>query len=289
MTKRWSAELELVGAGGEPVDLWRTLASHGVADLPPNLIDDEARTLETTLALGRLPLERSGRLARETTPWTRAVLRDDSRAYLAGLPLTLRLGDLVMAHGSLTDPERYVTRPAEAREELLALERMAAGVRVLVLGHTHRPWLYHESAGTLPSPTGRTTALPPAGRLLVNPGSVGQSRQRERVPHARFLLLDLDRGEIRPFAEPYDVDAARAALRAAGLPRSCVHVAPGRLRAAWIDIPEVVSAATVTLLWPVFRYSPIRDAYVLRAIGGKRGPVLVVRRGVDRLPRSAAS
>jgi len=50
-----------------------------------------------------------------------------------------------------------------------------------------------------------------------------------------------------------------------------------------------VSAATVTLLWPLFRYSPIRDAYILRAIGGRRGPVLVVRRGVDWLPRSAAS
>jgi N-glycosylase/DNA lyase len=47
----WSAELELVGAGGEPVDLWRTLVSHGVADLPPNRIDEEAHTLETTLAL----------------------------------------------------------------------------------------------------------------------------------------------------------------------------------------------------------------------------------------------
>jgi 3-methyladenine DNA glycosylase/8-oxoguanine DNA glycosylase len=53
MAKRWSAELELKGAGGEPVDLWRTLASHGLADLPPNVIDEEARTLETTLALPR--------------------------------------------------------------------------------------------------------------------------------------------------------------------------------------------------------------------------------------------
>jgi 3-methyladenine DNA glycosylase/8-oxoguanine DNA glycosylase len=51
--KPWSAELELKGAGGEPVDLWRTLASHGVADLPPNVLDEEARTLETTLPLPR--------------------------------------------------------------------------------------------------------------------------------------------------------------------------------------------------------------------------------------------
>ena len=47
------AELALVGAGGEPVDLWRTISSHGVADLPPNRIDDEQRTLEVTLAVAR--------------------------------------------------------------------------------------------------------------------------------------------------------------------------------------------------------------------------------------------
>jgi 3-methyladenine DNA glycosylase/8-oxoguanine DNA glycosylase len=44
-------EIELVGAGGEPVDLRRTLASHGVADLPPNRLDQDAWTLETTLAV----------------------------------------------------------------------------------------------------------------------------------------------------------------------------------------------------------------------------------------------
>jgi N-glycosylase/DNA lyase len=49
--RAWKAELELVGAGGEPVDLQRTLVSHGVADLPPNEIDAAAATLTTTLAL----------------------------------------------------------------------------------------------------------------------------------------------------------------------------------------------------------------------------------------------
>jgi N-glycosylase/DNA lyase len=53
MAKRWSAELELVGAGGEAVDLWRTLTSHGVAYLAPNSLDEESRTLTTTLPLPR--------------------------------------------------------------------------------------------------------------------------------------------------------------------------------------------------------------------------------------------
>jgi 3-methyladenine DNA glycosylase/8-oxoguanine DNA glycosylase len=49
----WSAQLPLVGAGGEPVDLRRTIASHGVADLPPNRTDEDALTLEVTLRLPR--------------------------------------------------------------------------------------------------------------------------------------------------------------------------------------------------------------------------------------------
>ncbi len=46
-------ELRLVGAGGEPVDLRRTLASHGVASLPPQRLDETAWTLETTLPTRR--------------------------------------------------------------------------------------------------------------------------------------------------------------------------------------------------------------------------------------------
>ena len=49
----WSAELPLLGAGGEPVDLRRTIASHGVADLPPNRTDEDALTIETTVRLPR--------------------------------------------------------------------------------------------------------------------------------------------------------------------------------------------------------------------------------------------
>jgi 3-methyladenine DNA glycosylase/8-oxoguanine DNA glycosylase len=51
-----ASQIELRGAGGEPVDFRRTIASHGVADLPPNRIDEEAWTLELTLPLaGKKP------------------------------------------------------------------------------------------------------------------------------------------------------------------------------------------------------------------------------------------
>jgi 3-methyladenine DNA glycosylase/8-oxoguanine DNA glycosylase len=42
-------EIELVGAGGEPVDFRRTLASHGVAELLPNRLDEDRWTFATVL------------------------------------------------------------------------------------------------------------------------------------------------------------------------------------------------------------------------------------------------
>jgi 3-methyladenine DNA glycosylase/8-oxoguanine DNA glycosylase len=44
-------ELRLRGGGGEPVDLARTLNSHGFAELPPLRLDAEANALEVTLPM----------------------------------------------------------------------------------------------------------------------------------------------------------------------------------------------------------------------------------------------
>ena len=61
MTTRLS--LPLVGPGGEPVDLVRTLNSHGFADLAPLRLDEAAHTLELTVRIpgGRPRRVRVGR------------------------------------------------------------------------------------------------------------------------------------------------------------------------------------------------------------------------------------
>jgi hypothetical protein len=46
-------EISLRGPNGEPVDFVRTIVSHGVAELPPNRVDLEACTLQTTLSIPR--------------------------------------------------------------------------------------------------------------------------------------------------------------------------------------------------------------------------------------------
>jgi len=43
----------LRGPSGEPVDLWRTLVSHGFHELAPSALDEQARTLSVTLRMPR--------------------------------------------------------------------------------------------------------------------------------------------------------------------------------------------------------------------------------------------
>jgi 3-methyladenine DNA glycosylase/8-oxoguanine DNA glycosylase len=69
----------LRGPAGEPVDLWRTLASHGFHDLAPASLDETARTLTITLRMPR------GRPRRVTIG---AGARRTARVTVAGPPLS---------------------------------------------------------------------------------------------------------------------------------------------------------------------------------------------------------
>jgi 3-methyladenine DNA glycosylase/8-oxoguanine DNA glycosylase len=74
-------EIELVGAGGEPVDWRRTMASHGVADLLPNRLDEERWTFATVLDVAgraqpvRISESRPGYVLVEGTKATLPVVR----------------------------------------------------------------------------------------------------------------------------------------------------------------------------------------------------------------------
>ena len=81
-------ELELVGAGGEPVDFWRTVNSHGLNDLVPNRIDSVERTLELTLYPGPQTV-----LVRKSGPTTVAVEGRAPRRVAGAVRHVLRLDE----------------------------------------------------------------------------------------------------------------------------------------------------------------------------------------------------
>ena len=65
------------------------------------------------------------------------------------------------------------------------------------------------------------------GRWLVNPGSVGQPRDRDA--RAAWAIYDAEADEIEFRRTPYDVAAAQNAILEAGLPSLLAHrLAEGR-------------------------------------------------------------
>jgi len=210
---------DLVGYGPFPNECVERLAELDAACVAGN---------HDLIVLGQLSDERCIPLAKTSLAWTREVLSDDARAYLGALPRTLETGPVVVAHGSLDDPQEYTRTAEQAVAQLARLER----ARILVVGHTHRPWACDEGGRAWRPSGGQGPALLQE-RVLLNPGAVGQSREF-RV-RAHYVLLDLDRRVSQFKAVRYDTRACQDALRARGLSPRSIHLRPtvrGALRRA---------------------------------------------------------
>jgi predicted phosphodiesterase len=183
------------------------------------------------IAVGELSTDRCNALARDSLKWTAAQLTPATRARLAELPRLARFDHVVMAHGSLHDPQEYLRTSEQAVGQLDVLAEEVPGAEILVVGHTHRAMAIDANGGLLLHSGVGTVALDARERHLLNPGSVGQSRDAR--PQARALVLDLDAREASFVAVDYDRRGTRRALRRAGRPPWSCHVSPtptGRAR-----------------------------------------------------------
>jgi diadenosine tetraphosphatase ApaH/serine/threonine PP2A family protein phosphatase len=98
------------------------------------------------------------------------------------------------------------------------------------VGHTHLPVIYamhednHLARLSIPDP-GQKLILP--GRAIVNPGSVGQPRDRD--PRASFAIYEPVTHTWDYQRVPYDVAAVQSRMHSLGLPDRHIY----RLSAGW--------------------------------------------------------
>src|SRR3954453_21813492 len=192
------------------------------------------------IALDRLSGEGIGDLARLTLDWTRSELTSDSRTWLQSLQRTVATGSIVGTHGPPHHPRRYITTDRLASDELACLATRSPGAGLLVLGHTHRSLAFGEVSGRVLDGAAGSVALESSERWVVNPGAVGQSR--DRSVRARVAVLDLTVRDVTFHSLPYDVDATVDALPPAGPPPPAVRLSPGR-RSVRSALRRVISSA----------------------------------------------
>jgi putative phosphoesterase len=136
--------------------------------------------------------------------WTRKNISPENLSYIASLRTkvawTIDGAKVALAHGSPRDPLNEYIYPDTAEFILRSLVEDSGGT-ILLLGHTHVPFVRKFDS-----------------MLLGNPGGVGQPRDGDA--RASYAILE-------PFSEPefqihrvvYDVDAAARRIIAAGLPK----------------------------------------------------------------------
>lgn len=147
--------------------------------------------------------------------WTAEQLSDEERTFLAGLPLVRQEPPFTLVHGSLRDPiVEYLTHPTQAAAtfELLTTSHC-------LVGHSHYPFICQENGGMplfLPLAESQATPLG-TGRCIVNPGSVGQPRDRD--VRASYAVYDGQSGAVEHYRVEYDRATTQEKMRRAGLPQ----------------------------------------------------------------------
>lgn len=155
--------------------------------------------------------------AKASALWTQENLRPANRRFLGNLTLgPLLYRDVMLCHGSPYDEDEYIFTVHHAAQ-ILGLYTAAP---FILFGHTHLPVVFSiDGARNVHGAAIRdetTLRLEPGLRYLINPGSVGQPRDRN--PAAACVILDTDKRTVQFLRVPYDVARTQADIREAGLP-----------------------------------------------------------------------
>ena len=152
--------------------------------------------------------------ARAILEWTRGRLRGDALRLLRTWPLSLKGPGFRCAHGEFERPGRfgYVDAPEDALPSWRAVAEP-----LLFVGHSHCPGVYLLGPSGVPHRVApQDLALEDGKRYLIDVGSVGQPRDGDA--RASYVIYDADAGSVFFRRIPFDLDAYRAAVEAAGLP-----------------------------------------------------------------------
>ena len=192
----------------------------------PNQILDTMRTMRgrkvyirgnhDRVAAGLDDGEAFNHAAKTAALWTRDHLSAPNRRFLRDLavgPVVHK--NVMLCHGSPYDEDEYVFNIHHARQVLQMF-----GVPVTLFGHTHLPAVFSIDGGEnvvgFAVAGEATIRLDPRLRYLINPGSVGQPRDRN--PAASFMILDSEKRTAQFLRVEYDVAKTQASITEAGLP-----------------------------------------------------------------------
>jgi len=153
--------------------------------------------------------------AKKAIQWQLEILRQEHKEWLAKLKEQMRFNDCCLGvHGSPTHRDDYIIDWLDAMRQIEYLDKEK--VRFCFFGHSHRQAFFSDKGAT--QLTGRQDVyhLHPMNRYFLNPGAVGQPRDRD--PRAAFLYFDADKMTVEYCRVDYDIASTQQSIIDAGLP-----------------------------------------------------------------------
>ena len=208
---------DFVGYGAQPnhvLDTMRTLRGRKVY----------IRGNHDRVAAGLDDADGFNNAARTAALWTRDRLSAPNRRFLRDLTVGPVIHQGVMlCHGSPYDEDEYVFNVHHAAQILALFE-----APFILFGHTHLPAVFsidpQMNVRGFAVRDEATVKLEPGLRYLINPGSVGQPRDRN--PAASCIIFDTDKRTVQFFRVEYDIAKTQSTILKAGLP----HILASRLQ-----------------------------------------------------------
>ncbi|MFW6124035.1 MAG: metallophosphoesterase family protein [Acidobacteriota bacterium] len=164
-------------------------------------------------------LEGFNSVAASAIVWTREKLRDRNMDFLCHLkkgPVHVH-ENITICHGAPFDEDYYIFGEMDAAEAFPYLK-----TPVNFFGHTHLPFVYSLEnnlvKGTYMSEKINEVIIKKNIKYLINPGSVGQPRDRNNL--AACALYDSDKNKVTFYRMKYDIKKAQEKIKRAGLPHS---------------------------------------------------------------------
>jgi len=208
---------DLVGYGPDPNECIELIHSL------PNLLclignHDQA-------ALDMIPLSRFNRDAGDVAAWTQEALTEENKDYLRSLASKISLDQFTLAHGSPNQPVwEYILDTHSADRSFASFN-----TDYCLVGHSHLPLIFYrppESNFTAKKYIEWNQAMVLLPRMILNPGSAGQPRDRD--PRASFAILDLEENTWEMKRVDYDINQVQQRILDAGLPeRQALRLAAG--------------------------------------------------------------
>lgn len=197
---------DIVGYGPDPRQCIEMLRQHKHIAVAGN---------HDLAAVGKLELASFNPDGAAAIRWTAQQLTAGDIGYLSGLPAVIEKDGFTLVHGSPREPVWEYLHSISAAKENFAYFRSS----YCLVGHCHLPQIFKQTddAGCTFIPfTADIGQVLGKGRLIINPGSVGQPRDGD--PRASYVIYDGEAAVIRLFRTPYCIDDTKQKIMKQNLP-----------------------------------------------------------------------